>query len=209
MKHFLLGLALICFGSIANAAHTSPIGGERGTGGPNVASSVTASSVTVSNLPANSVVYTRGGGILAAVSTFSFTPGGNVGIGTASPGTTLHVIGNSAITDGITTSSMTVDAAGGGVLKVSRTGFATSLKAEVDGTNGYLSTSGGAGALSFRVNDVEKMQVSAAGHVLVGTMTIKGNGSGLPQGIALCVTSAQVLGYCTTAALPACTCVAP
>jgi hypothetical protein len=48
-----------------------------------------------------------------------------------------------------------------------------------------------------------------ASAVVVGTMTIKGSGSGLPQGVALCVTSAQILGYCTTAALPSCTCVAP
>ena len=49
------------------------------------------STVTVSNLPANSVVFTRAGGALTALSTFSYLQNGRVGIGRSDPLTALHV----------------------------------------------------------------------------------------------------------------------
>ncbi len=47
--------------------------------------------------------------------------------------------------------------------------------------------------------------------VSIGTMTIKGSGHGLPQSQALCVTTSQILGYCTTVVgvTGGCTCAAP
>jgi hypothetical protein len=87
MIKFLTLLTLL----IGVSANATPIKGEQPVGS---VSSLTASSVTISNLPANSVVYTRAGGALTAnATTFAVTPAGNIGIGTTAPDSILHVKG--------------------------------------------------------------------------------------------------------------------
>lgn len=87
-------LAIIAFLAVrSNALPGSLItGGQQPAGGASVFTTVTASSVTVSNLPANSVVWTNTGGQLAAVSSFSYV-GGKVGIMTSAPATKLQIEG--------------------------------------------------------------------------------------------------------------------
>ena len=74
--------------------------------------------------------------------------GGNVGIGTDSPGATLHV-----------------DASGGANFQVSRTGVADMVYIEADGTNGVIRQPGD-GALVFQMGGTsEKMRIGNTGKV--------------------------------------------
>ena len=80
------------------------------------------------------------------------TSGGNVGIGTTSPSTTLHV-----------------DASSGGIVRVSRLGTGSGiLQMEADGTNGSLSATN---AMIFNTNSTERMRITSGGNILVGTTT--------------------------------------
>ena len=60
---------------------------------------VTATSVTIPSLGANRIVTTGAGGALVTYSTFSLT-GTGMGIGTAAPGTKLHMSSGTLTLDG-------------------------------------------------------------------------------------------------------------
>ncbi len=76
--------------------------------------------------------------------------GGNVGIGTTSPAVALHV-----------------DASGGGIVRVSRIGAGAGvLQMEADGTNGTLAATN---AMIFNTNSSERLRITSAGNVGIGT----------------------------------------
>lgn len=87
--------------------------------------------------------------------------------GTITPSTVSASVGY--FSGPVTASSVTVEASGGTSLAVGRTGFSTRATLDSDGNHGYLSTAGGAGALIFRVNNVEKARVHTDGNFGVGT----------------------------------------
>ena len=78
--------------------------------------------------------------------------GGNVGIGTTSPSATLHV-----------------DAAGGGVIRVSRISASATnnMQLDHDGTNGSIVVSG-ANNLIFNTNSAERMRITSGGSLMIG-----------------------------------------
>jgi len=93
-----------------------------------------------------------------AGNTISFTQAmtldasGNVGIGTSSPGVSLHV-----------------DASGGGAIRASRSSVSANyIQMDHDGTNGTVRASG-ANALIFDTNSAERMRIDSSGLVAIGT----------------------------------------
>ncbi len=155
----------------------------------------------------------------------------NVGIGTL-PGTKLHMSSGTLTVDG---TSPAINIGGAGVVGTIRAntvdgtdnsglglhatggqgptrGASIQLFGNENGDAGdiyYDSGNVAGGSHIFRAGAGSTvMTMNDSLNVLIGTMTIK-SAAGLPQGVALCITSTQTLGYCTTAALPGCTCVAP
>lgn len=88
MKNLLVGLLLI----VAPATHALSNGGGIVSAALSVeGSTISPAGLSVTGLPANSLVFTRAGGALTALSTFSYLQNGRVGIGRSDPLTALHV----------------------------------------------------------------------------------------------------------------------
>jgi len=83
---------------------------------------------------------------------------GNVGIGTTSPATTLHV-----------------DASGGGIVRVSRLGTGAGiLQLEADGTDGTVTTTN---TMKFVTNGSERMRLDTSGNLFLNAFSGRGGGS--------------------------------
>jgi hypothetical protein len=114
--------------------------------------------------------------------------GGNVGIGTSSPGAQLHVFGSSeglrvetsASSEGYirfvnTSGSMSIGmggAVGNNLLIYDRT----------NGQSAYLYTGGAAGSHIWSTNNIERARIDSSGRLLVGTSTYDGNARAVIQG---------------------------
>ncbi len=107
---------------------------------------------------------------------------GNVGIGTTVPSQKLHVAGNARITGALYDSSNSAGSSGN-ILTSTGTGTAwTSLSTSLDGTYfkqdgnsfGGLATLGtnDVNALAFETNDTERVRITSAGNVGIGTTSI-------------------------------------
>jgi len=108
------------------------------------------------------------------------TNSGNVGIGTANPAATLHV-----------------DAAGGGIIQVSRIGAGGGIiQLEADGTNGTLTTTN---IMRFQTASAERMRIDASGNVGIGTASpsqkFDVSVATTTQGEGLGITNSQAGGY--------------
>ena len=148
---------------------------------------VEASSITITGV-------TTGVGKAFGVTngTFTVLNNGRVGVGVANPQVALDV--SRGANDG------------GVIFRISNN--------DSSATAYDFSRDNGTGFLEIQGNQVGANTISLAptsGDVLIGTMTIKGATRGLPQSQALCVTTSQILGYCSTVvgASGGCTCVAP
>ena len=84
---------------------------------------------------------------------------GNVGIGTSSPSSNLHVDGNSA--------AIRVNESGGGDLRLSVTGSTTRV-------NGYSNH-----PMLFSTNNSERMRIDSSGNLLVGKTVVNNDDNGL------------------------------
>ncbi len=91
MKIFLLLLGLV---------GQAQAGGIVQGGYQPASASISESSVTITSLPPSAIVYTTGGGLLVANSTFAYTPTGRLGIGTASPAFGFHASSMAIYIDG-------------------------------------------------------------------------------------------------------------
>jgi len=115
------------------------------------------------------------------------TTSGNVGIGTTSPAVALHV-----------------DASGGGIVRVSRIGAGAGvLQMEADGTNGTLAATN---AMIFNTNSSERLRITSAGVVGIGTTSpsglfeVKGDGvSYFTRGTKSILLNPNVVGQDTNA----------
>ncbi len=108
-------LALILL--LAGTAHATGSLITGGNAGGSSGGAASFSTVTVTGLATNAVVFNRAGA-LTAVSTFSYTPAGNMGIGTASPTSLIHVLGGGVSISTSATAlapSLLVDASNGNV----------------------------------------------------------------------------------------------
>jgi hypothetical protein len=93
------------------------------------------------------------------------TSAGDVGIGTTSPDSKLHVVGNTHIYNA---ANLGMDAAGAGQLKV--TGGATSqysFAVSVDDAGTYLYNNGGSRNIIIGLNEVERFKLSSAGALTI------------------------------------------
>jgi hypothetical protein len=101
-------------------------------------------SVTDSNDPDLRFLNSGGGSVV------TFNNLGNVGIGTTSPATNLHV-----------------ESSGGGIIRVSRSSVGTGyLQMEADGTNGTLTS---LNSILFQAGGSEKVRITSDGNVGIGT----------------------------------------
>lgn len=178
----------------AHSAASLVTGGAQPAGGAQVVASVTATSVTVSNLPTNSVVYTTTGGLLTANATTFAVVGTKVGIGTSAPGTKLHMSSGTLTLDGTSALLSIGDASAGGgsiitgtpdgtdsiSLKLSGGGSCGNTRGACITLNGNDSTVGSmvleagddSGAdITFKTNAATAMTIkqSPAGFVGIGT----------------------------------------
>jgi len=110
----------------------------------------------------------------------------NVGVGTASPSSKLHVVGSS-----LTNTFRITDASNYTICM----GYAGS------GNTGLISTLGGSAVLALGTNSTERMRITSAGEMLVGTNTQVGSGktviaydSNVYVGIAINQTNASSAG---------------
>ena len=103
------------------------------------------------DMPGRLVFSTTADGAASPSERLRISSAGNVGIGTASPDSTLHL-----------------DASGGAVLKLQRTSSNASNRLAIshDGTDGTLDSSNGT---LFRNNGSERMRITSAGNVGIGT----------------------------------------
>jgi hypothetical protein len=121
------------------------------------------------DMPGRLVFSTTADGAASPTERLRISSAGNVGIGTASPDSTLHL-----------------DASGGAVLKLQRTSSNASNRLAIshDGTDGTLDSSN---ATLFRNNGAERMRITSAGLVGIGTTSpstalhINTGSSGLPK----------------------------
>ena len=147
---------------------------------------------------------------------------GKIGVGTASPGMLVEGVQKAyGISEGISirdsgnNTSLRMYLSDSGTAKFDAGGSGADVIALQSAGTGRLGI--GVATPGNKVEIVGATEISSsvftvngtASSVVVGSMTIKGSGAGLPQGVALCITSTQTMGYCTTAALPSCTCVDP
>jgi hypothetical protein len=94
----------------------------------------------------------------SGVSNTVITNAGNMGIGTTSPATTLHV-----------------DASGGGIVRVSRLGTGAGiLQLEADGTDGTVTTTN---TMKFVTNGSERMRLDTSGNLFLNAFSGRGGGS--------------------------------
>jgi hypothetical protein len=135
-----------------------------GTGTVTIAPPVTNSDLTI-NLPANSgtvptiasvvnngVVYTNSTGAITSSSALTFD-GTNLGVGTSTPGTKLHVTGSNGLFVQFLNSQNNT---GEGLVFGS-------------GTNlGRISTNGASTAMAFEINAVEKARLDSSGNLGLG-----------------------------------------
>lgn len=84
-----------------------------------------------------------------------YNNGSYVGIWTSGAGVSLDVLDTNGTTIRVGRSPLST--------------FPTTLNLGTDGSSGFISSSGGAGALIFRINDAEKVRIDTTGNVGIGT----------------------------------------
>lgn len=165
----LLG-ALLALGLLAGRAHAQNV---ISVSPASANSSITPSTVTISNLGSGRVVYTQTGGVLASSPTFVVSPAGNIGIGTASPAQKIHMSSGTLLIDGNTASSIKTT----GTVQIGTTTATNTFDAVGTGiTLGGIHTSSIAGArLSgtayYDGNDVFDFEVGQTQGSLLGSGT--------------------------------------
>ena len=149
---------------------------DSSTGASRVLSAITSSNTTTSANPSGNLIFktsTGGGGAVAATEKMRITPEGNVGIGTASPASVLHVSGGSVTIPTLSTSHPFLISGpnNSGMSIISSTGNAGQVVFgdEIDADSGRLRYDHSDNSMRFWTNADERIRIDSSGNVGIGT----------------------------------------